>query len=237
MTYAPATLLELRRYLMPKTGLTAGNLGIVGDAAHATRASYHNGWDRITAAGRTAATDYTIRTARDRAEPRTAAAMAMDIGNHHALRSLSAYLVRVARLNAPGTRDMREIIYSPDGVLVLRWDRERGYDSLPRRGEADDSHRWHTHVSWYRDSERRDKVNVFRGFYEPLEQVAYIAHVIGRTMTYDGGNRELGEVSGFTIPVAERVKMGGQWRYRILTGKYRGRYLPATSTVQYTRPG
>src|SRR6185369_3801257 len=124
---------------------------------------YHNGRDRFLASGLdTCAENYTICTARDRAGLTNAAA-AIDIGNHSGLRPLSRWLVSRARNNAPGTRDIREIIYSPDGRQVLRWDRERGVQSLPQaEPQLDISHRWHTHVSFYRDSELRDKVGIFR---------------------------------------------------------------------------
>ena len=65
--------------------------------------------------------------------------------------------------------DVREIIYSPDGQRVLRWDRERGASSMPRPGEADASHLTHTHVSFYRDSEHRDKVPLFAPYFEFFE--------------------------------------------------------------------
>ena len=159
MTFAPATLLELRAYLQPKTGLSAASLGIVGDAAHANGGtSYHLGRDDLRADA------YSIRTARDKAGL-TNAASAIDIGNFPRLVPFSRWLVAQARANAPGTSDMREIIYTPDNQRVLRWDRERGFDSQPREGEADDSHLFHTHISWYRDSERRAKVAPFRGFF------------------------------------------------------------------------
>lgn len=164
MTYAPATILALRTFLTPYTGLSASSLGIVGDAAHATRPSYHNGRDRMLSR---LSTDYSCRTARDKAGLNNAAS-ALDIGNFKRLRSMSVWLVAQARANAPGTGDIREIIYSPDGVKVLRWDRERGYASLPRTGEADGSHLWHTHISWYRDSEKHDKIGVFRPFFVPV---------------------------------------------------------------------
>jgi hypothetical protein len=143
----------------------------VGDAAHQRRPSYHNGQDAITRYGRIAATDYTIRTSRDREPWLSNAASALDIGNFSrngkTLRGLSMSLVAQARAGLPGTQDMREIIYSPDGIVVMRWDRERGYSSMPRAGEADASHRWHTHVSWYRDSEYRHKLAPFRHYFEP----------------------------------------------------------------------
>jgi hypothetical protein len=174
VSYAPQTIYAVRAYLQPKTGLSASALGIVGDAAHQRRASYHNGQDAISKYGRTASTDYSIRTVRDREPYLTNAASALDIGTPTAakggatlLRNMSMKLVAQARVNAPGTRDIREIIFSPDGRRVLRWDRERGYTSMPREGEADDSHLWHTHIAWYRDSESRSKLAPFRRIFEP----------------------------------------------------------------------
>jgi hypothetical protein len=139
--------------------LSAVSLGIVGDSNH--RTGYHLGADR------TYAGDYSTLVARDRAGL-TNAASALDIGNHPELRQLSRWLVDRARHNAPGTADIREIIYSPDGVVVLRWDRERGYGSLPQPSTASKSHTTHSHVSRYRDSERRDKIAVFAPFYAEL---------------------------------------------------------------------
>lgn len=168
MSYAPQSISALRAYLMPKTGLSPSSLGIVGDAAHQKRPSYHNGQDAITRYRRTAANDYSIRTPRDREPHLTNAASALDIGNFARLRNLSMSLVAQARSGKPGTKDIREIIFSPDGRRVLRWDRERGQTSFPRE-EGDSSHLWHTHVSWYRDSEGRSKLAPFKAFFEPVK--------------------------------------------------------------------
>lgn len=166
MTFAPASLLALRSFLHPLTGLSAVSLGIVGDTAHAAKGtSYHLGADDLSA------TAYSRQTARDVAGLSNAAS-AIDIGTFPRLRAMSMWLVVQARQNAPGTSDMREIIYSPDGVNVLRWDRERGYASVPKTGEADDSHRSHTHISWYRDAEKRDHVVAFRPFFVPIPDTA-----------------------------------------------------------------
>jgi hypothetical protein len=162
MTYAPPTLIALRDFLWLKTGLSAVALGIVGDAAHAGRASYHNGKDRMLSR---LATDYTAQTARDKAGLSNAAS-AIDIGNFPRLREMSGWLVNRCRSGSNETADIREVIYSPDGLVVLRWDRERGVGSAPRPGEADNSHRTHTHVSWYRDAEARDHSAVFRHFFD-----------------------------------------------------------------------
>ena len=164
MSTQPTSLIALRAFLGPRTGLSAGNLGIVGDARHLR--GYHLGRDRIFSATGAGWADYSVRTARDKAGL-TNHASAMDIGNFPRLRSLSVWLVAQARANKPGTSDIREIIYSPDGRTVLRWDRERGFASAPRTGEADDSHKWHTHISWFRDSLGRDKVTPFRAFFAP----------------------------------------------------------------------
>ncbi len=227
MSYSPATLGALRVYLIERTGLRPVSLGIVGDAAHQRRASYHNGQDAVTRYGRHASTDYSIRTRRDREPYLTNAASAIDIGNFPRLRSMSAWLVTQARRNATGTSDIREIIYSPDGRRVLRWDRERGYASLPRTGEADDSHLWHTHISYYRDSERRSKLGLFRRYFEPASAGAdwKVNTGGGTTRLYDAAGRVVGSTTGTTFYCAARIKGGGKWLYRIVSGRYAGKYL------------
>lgn len=63
----------------------------------------------------------------------------------------------------------------------------------------------------------------------------YWALVTGRTMTYTRAGVPLGEVSGFRTQTAERIKSGRRWLFRIVEGKYEGRYLPAVGTVSYRR--
>jgi len=167
MSYAPATLNDLRTYWQSQNGTY---LGIVGDTRHTK--GYHLGRDRIydgTGPGLGDA-DYSVKTARDK-RGLTDGAAAFDFGkldgSFTKLQAFSVWLVEErCRRNAPGTSDIREVIYSPDGDTVLRWDRQRGYASAPRPGEADNSHRWHTHISYYRDSEQRDKVSLIRGYFE-----------------------------------------------------------------------
>lgn len=160
MTYAPTTITALARYWVSKGGV---NLGIVGDTRHQRKGrSYHLGKSQLTSDA------YSRQTARDRAGL-SEAASALDIGklngNLGQLRAFSRWFVERCRSNAPGTSDVREFIYSPDGVKVLRWDRERGVASAPRAGEADNSHLGHSHISFYRDSERRSKVGLFSPYY------------------------------------------------------------------------
>lgn len=168
MTYAPRTLLALRSYLVGQTRLREVSLGIVGDTRH--RSGYHLGRDRIYGPGGQRSADYSVRTDRDKVGLSDAAS-AIDIGNFAGLRDLSSWLAGQCRANAADTRDIREVIYSPDGVKVLRWDNwsKRLYAGGDGTGQGDDSHRWHTHVSYFRDSEDRDKVGAFRRFFAPDE--------------------------------------------------------------------
>ncbi len=165
MTYAPADLRTVIDYLVGKLDLVPGvargadlernELGIVGDPAHAASGGYHEGNNDLSRVGRLT-TDYSKReSSRDR--PGTDAASALDVGDfdatvngrRHTLRTLTAAIVAACRRGDPRCRDIREIIWSPDGVTVQRWDR------LGIRSSGDDTHRWHSHFSFHRDSEGR----------------------------------------------------------------------------------
>lgn len=159
MTYAPRHILDLAAYWAAQGGV---NSGIVGSMQTHCK-GYHLGRDRIygtackpggVARPGLRGNDYSVQTARDKAGLSDAAS-ALDLGKLDGsltkLYRFSVWLVAQARKNAAGTSALREIIYSDDGHRVLRWDRQRGYTSAPRTGEADDSHLWHTHISFYRD--------------------------------------------------------------------------------------
>lgn len=163
MTFAPNNLLNLQQYLKEKTGLPYVSLGIVGDTKHVR--GYHLGKDRIFSRDGLGNLDYSVQHKRDK-EGLTDAASAMDIGNFSELRIMSKWLVTECRNGAADTRDIREIIYSPDGERVLRWDRVRGIDSAPQQGEADNSHLTHTHISWFRDARGSDITGPFKRFFE-----------------------------------------------------------------------
>ena len=165
MTYAPASLKALANYWVAQGGV---NSGIVGDAAHQRRASYHNGQDAIDKYGRTALDDYSIRHVRDREPYLTNAASAIDLGRLDgslvALHSFSRWLVAEALQDPEAYRDVREVIYSPDGQTVQRYS---GVDGAIHTGpgNGDNSHLWHTHISFFRDSEKRDKRPLFEGYF------------------------------------------------------------------------
>lgn len=208
MTFAPATIRSAGSYLVGKGFI---NSGIVGDADHVGGGtSYHLGRDDLRAGA------YSILTSRDRAGL-SYAASALDISHvtKPRLRLFSGWLVAQCRANAPGTSDIREIIYSPDGLTVWRWDRERGYASAPVKSvyaggawtQGDMSHRYHTHVSFYRDAEYRAKTGIFTPYFlvtppppdTSTEETMNIEHKIER-WTLDGGP---GKVTTLGAPILE----------------------------------
>lgn len=160
MTYAPADLLAVIRYLRDH-GAPADALGIVGDAAHAASGGYHEGHDDLAAHGRLGY-DYSVVESRRDTRP-TDAASAVDFAGTSWWRPLTLWLVDQCKAGTPGTEDIREIIYTPDGQTVRRWDR------LGVRSSGDDSHLWHTHLSFFRDSEghRGTFLALLRSYFEP----------------------------------------------------------------------
>jgi hypothetical protein len=152
-SYAPDMILEVRHYLKPLTGLSDIELGIVNNE---TDASYHHGWSQRDTDG----TDYSWDESSRDWSHKTNAARALDVGMFGQLREMSMWIVEQCRIGAADCADIREIIYSPDGVTVLRWDR------LGKRSSGSKSHTTHTHFSWFADAEYRRKVGPFQRFFE-----------------------------------------------------------------------
>ncbi|RKN50678.1 hypothetical protein [Micromonospora endolithica] len=170
MTRAPANLMAVRRLLLdhlnidPDTvrddDLEPAEVGIVGDSAH--RGGYHCGSDRVVT------NDYSVVESTRDSSGLTLDAAGLDVGlfevrsggRTHDLYSFSTWCVAQCVADTPDSRDLREIIYSPDGRVVRRWDR------LRRRSSGDDSHLWHTHFSFFRDSIKagRDQTPLFRRY-------------------------------------------------------------------------
>ncbi len=126
--------------------LDPAEVGIVGDPAH--RGGYHVGQARVLAG------DYSVvESSRDRAGL-DGHASALDVGwfsvsgrgRTWTLRDFSTWLVGLCVAGDPDCVDVREVIYSPDGKTVRRWDR------LGRRTSGDSSHLTHTHISEFRDA-------------------------------------------------------------------------------------
>jgi hypothetical protein len=168
MTTAPAGLLAARQLLLDHLDIHPGvtvaadldpaEVGIIGDAAHV--GGYHCGRDRVVRDAAGNITDYSVvESPRDRAGLDLDAS-AMDVGEFEVatakgtfnLRDFSRWLVAECERAAADTLDIREVIYSLDGVTVLRWDR------LRRRDTGSGSHRTHTHISEFRDANGRNMV-------------------------------------------------------------------------------
>lgn len=193
-TYAPDRLQDARRFLLQHLGpfgLAAAEVGIVGDTPHvASGSSYHLGKSHLRS------DSYTItESSRDR-NGLSNAASGMDIGEftatvdgkRHTLRSFSVWLVAQCKAGTADTADIREVIYSPDGNVVRRWDR------LNRRSTGDSSHLWHTHISYFRDSEHRDKTALLRRYLTEIglleddvtpEDIAKIATAVRNAVLFD----------------------------------------------------
>lgn len=154
MTFAPKSLLELQALWVGHGGEA---LGIVGDTAHIAKGtSYHLGADNLIAGA------YSTVLARDKAGLSNAAS-AIDLGRLHGsyfyLRAFSRWLVQQVQDHPTTYHDVREVIYSPDGTHVYRWDNyaRKLYLGGTGTGQGDDSHLTHTHISAFRDSEFRTK--------------------------------------------------------------------------------
>ncbi|MBM0203204.1 hypothetical protein JNW90_08870 [Micromonospora sp. STR1s_5] len=206
MTRAPANLLAVRSLLLTHLDnapgpddLDPGEVGIVGDSAH--RGGYHCGSDRVVTG------DYSVvESPRDRAGL-TLDAAALDVGpfdvrsggRTHTLPSFSLWCVGQCAAGAADTRDIREIIYSPDGRTVKRWDR------LGRRTSGDSSHRWHTHFSFFRDAIKagRDQRPLFRRYLSSIglledddmtpEEHNWLA-TVHRNLTVLDGRNPIGQI-------------------------------------------
>lgn len=161
MTFAPLPLKNLAAFWVSQGGV---NLGIVGDIPHASvGVSYHLGRSQLIP------TAYSIQLPRDKAGL-TEAASAIDLGKLNGslkhLQAFSNWLVTRCLTDKAARFDVREIIYSPDGTRVQRYS---GVSNtiVTGAGNGDLSHRTHTHISFFRDSEKRDKIALFRPFWLP----------------------------------------------------------------------
>jgi hypothetical protein len=159
-TTAPQPLKDLARFWKDQRGR---NLGIVGDTSHISKGvSYHLGKDELLPNA------YSIRNPRDR-DGLTNRASAIDLGKLHGkfvyLRVFSGWLVHRCMTDGEVRRDVREIIYTADGLTVQRWS---GIDNKIHKGpgNGDLTHLKHTHISFFRDSETRDKLALFKPFFE-----------------------------------------------------------------------
>jgi len=160
-TFNPDKLVELGKYWTARGGK---NLGVVGDTRHMAKGvSYHLGQDDLRADA------YSRELKRDK-KGLSDAASAIDLGRLAGklppLRVFTKWLVARCMDDPAVRHDIREIIYTADGKTVQRYS---GVDNKIHTGpdNGDLTHLTHTHISFFRDSETRDKVGLFRPFFEP----------------------------------------------------------------------
>lgn len=203
MSFAPPTILAVRKLIQVHVPqLSAVELGIVGDDAHANSGtSYHLGKDALKPSS------YSIvESSRDR-NGLSNASSGLDVGwfkitvkgKAFTLRDMNAWIVGQCKADAADTRDIREIIYSLDGETVKRW------DDLGIRSSGDSSHLTHTHFSWYRNSEFRTKTSIFARWFEHIgaiekEDDVSQADVIAALKSADGKAAIIGALQGWTEP-------------------------------------
>jgi hypothetical protein len=237
MTYAPATITQLAAYWVAEGGV---NAGIVGNSVHCK--GYHLGKDRIygTCACKPGGVckpglgdaDYSVKHARDKAGLTNASA-GFDMGRLDGtlanLQAFSKWLVARCKADATGYRDIREIIYSPDGVAVKRWDNYAKvlYTGGDGTGQGDNSHRWHTHVSFARDSETRDKRPMWRPYFEPAvtpggPMPAITSYIPGQLATVKA-SRNVRTAPSLTAPVIRVTAATEAW---VVTGWVKGSIDP-----------
>ena len=137
--YAPQAIKDL--FAAVQRAVPAAVLsGIVGDASHVY--GYHRCRDVLPAS------DYSVaETPRDRAGDGEAAS-ALDISlPSNLMPVVTGRLMAACKNNDPRVANLREFFGTLDGSTVTGWDRlAGGYTS------SDDSHLWHVHLSFFRDS-------------------------------------------------------------------------------------
>jgi hypothetical protein len=184
VTIAPDDLKAVQTYVHNVTGQDWNSLGIIHTQPEG--GGYHEGQDLLAVANRApgpqyAYTDYSYGDARavssngigrDLANGTTLAGVpnagsAFDLGHGFSNPiAFNNWIVGRAKAGDPRCRDIREIIYTPDGSVVRRW------DATGRQANSgDSSHLSHTHFSFFRDSHgRRDKDDNFMGLLKEFFQ-------------------------------------------------------------------
>jgi hypothetical protein len=107
-------------------------------------------------------------------------------GHTVTLRDFTLWLVGRCKAGDPDAADIREIIYTPDGKTVQR------YDRLGIRSTGDSSHLTHTHVSLFRDSvkvNRASMVNLIKKYLAGIGSLAGMSSNTEDDMPLDGLDR------------------------------------------------
>ena len=167
MSTAPATITALGAYWTAQGGVM---LGIVGNRAHTS--GYHLGKDRIFGPNGKGWNDYSVKEARDK-RGLTNAAAAIDLGRLNGsltgLWAFSRWFAQQCMDGKPGYGDVREVIFwSTARDRVIGWSATAPDRWINDYGDL--SHKTHTHISFYRDSQARGKVELFAPYFAEPEE-------------------------------------------------------------------
>jgi hypothetical protein len=166
VSYAPQTLIDLRRFLVEQTGLAGKNFSIRGSCGAKRAWGFHLGHDDIFSPCGYGKRDYSIQHRRNK-RGLTNASAGFDIRLPQAkLRKLCAYLVEKGttgwRDPGSGKTLLFEVIGPDADGVATRWARDT--DWKPTDGR--DDHEWHIHLGFWRDTEYIDKRPLFAAFFD-----------------------------------------------------------------------
>lgn len=69
----------------------------------------------------------------------------------------------------------------------------------------------------------------------PIKTITgYVGQVTGRIRLYDKNRRYVRDVSGITLQFDQKIKIAGNWWYRIKSGKYRGMFVNPGRNIKIT---
>lgn len=162
MSTAPQTLVDLRIDLAARAGVDKRNFGITGRATTRRPWGFHLGEKDITggppAVGM--AKDYSVQHRRNKRGLTNASAgfdIRLPVGR---LKKLAAHLVDLAKTGKDG--GMLFEVIGPDSTgAAKRWAIDTKWQPRPARAD----HEWHIHISFFRDTEFKDKRPLFDGFF------------------------------------------------------------------------
>jgi hypothetical protein len=165
VSYAPQTLIDLRRFLVAQTDLAGKNFSIRGFCGKKRVWGYHLGQSDIYSRCGYGKRDYSIQHRRNRLGLTNASA-GFDIRLPQAkLRKLTAYLVAQGKAGwrdpSSGKTLLFEVIGPNERGVATRWAKDTGWQ--PTDGRND--HEWHVHIGFWRDTEHIDKRPLFAAFF------------------------------------------------------------------------
>jgi hypothetical protein len=160
MSFSPKPIHALVAYL----DSVGARYSVARDCRTGSCEGYHLGRDQIFGPNGRGSSDYSIQHARDKAGLSDARS-AVDVQlSRTRMPKLAAHLVAEAK--AGRAPDIAEVVGLHTDGRVYDWRRRTGWRRIGPRAKGD-QHEGHVHVSYYRDSENRDKVPPFQRYFEP----------------------------------------------------------------------